>query len=154
MKPYYYVFRKNSQLPTVRHETLALAQAEAERLAELHRAETFEILKAIGMSQVQGPVSTFFMEGEGPCKAGPAPTTCPPKLPKGFTEPSIQWIYAGKGIAPNGGFDWCDIAMLLGDNSWYYEVPGANLNTHYAIRINSPIHRIQPWFVDNYTSEC
>jgi len=66
MKPYYYVLRKNSHPPTVRHATLALAQAETERLANQHTGETFEILKAVATTRVSGPASTVFMDGEGP----------------------------------------------------------------------------------------
>ena len=65
MKPQYYVYALNYGAPTVRHATLAEAQAEAERLAEKHPGRTFEILKCIGYSSTS-KASTFWMDGEGP----------------------------------------------------------------------------------------
>ena len=65
MKPYFYVYRENvGQGPTNRHATLELAQAEAERLAVKHTGSVIQILKCVGISQVTGPASTFFMDGE------------------------------------------------------------------------------------------
>jgi len=98
MKPYYYVLRKNGQPPTVRHATLALAVTEAERLANQHPGETFEILKAVAESRVQGPASTFFMDGEGEVSLDDlaregydahtrnlgARNACPPARPSGY----------------------------------------------------------------------
>jgi hypothetical protein len=67
MKSYFYVYRENvGQGPTNRHATLELAQAEAERLAVKHTGSVIQILKCVGISQVTGPASTFFMDGEGP----------------------------------------------------------------------------------------
>ena len=66
MKPYFYVYRYQDKAPIIRHHTLESAQAEAERLATQHKGTAFEILKAVGLSQVSGPASTFFMDGEGP----------------------------------------------------------------------------------------
>lgn len=67
MKPYFYVYRENvGQPPTNRHATIELAQAEAERLAVKHTGSVIQILKCVGISQVTGPASTFFMDGEGP----------------------------------------------------------------------------------------
>jgi len=66
MKPYFYVYRYQDKAPVIRHATLEQAQAEAERLATQHKGTPFEILKAVGLSQVTGPASTFFMDGEGP----------------------------------------------------------------------------------------
>ena len=67
MKPYFYAYRENvGQAPTIRHATLELAQAEAERLAVKHTGSVIQILKCVGFSQVTGPASTFFMDGEGP----------------------------------------------------------------------------------------
>jgi hypothetical protein len=75
MKPYFYVYRENvGQAPTIRHATLDLAQAEAERLAVKHTGSVIQILKCVGFAQVTGPASTFFMDGEGPvhpCEAHP-----------------------------------------------------------------------------------
>ncbi len=65
MKPYYYVYRYKHAGPIVRHATLASAQAEAERLATQHPGDSIEILKAVGISRINGPASTFFMDGEG-----------------------------------------------------------------------------------------
>jgi len=66
MKPYFYVYRYQDRAPVVRHPTLELAQAEAERLAAQHPGVSIEILKAVGLASVRGPASTFFMDGEGP----------------------------------------------------------------------------------------
>lgn len=66
MKPYYYVYRYQDRAPVVRHPTLEQAQAEAERLAAQHPGAHIEILKAIAISKVSGPASTFFVDGEGP----------------------------------------------------------------------------------------
>jgi hypothetical protein len=69
MKPYFYVYRETTldgKPPTTRHATLELAQAEAERLAVKHTGSVIQILKCVGISQVTGPASTFFMDGEGP----------------------------------------------------------------------------------------
>lgn len=66
MKPYYYVYRYQDRAPVVRHPTLEAAQAEAERLATQHPGAHIEILKAVGISKIYGPASTFFMDGEGP----------------------------------------------------------------------------------------
>lgn len=70
MKPYYYVYRYENQAPKVRHETLAAAQAEAERLAAQHPGMPYEILKAVGIAKVSAPASTFWMDGEEPTDAG------------------------------------------------------------------------------------
>lgn len=65
MKPHYYVYALNYGAPTVRHATLAEAQAEAERLAEKHSGRAFEILKCVGHSSTRKAI-TFWMDGEGP----------------------------------------------------------------------------------------
>lgn len=70
MKPYYYVYRFGTPAPKVRHETLASAQAEAERLAAFHPGAAFEILKAVGISQIVKPTTTFWMDGERPTDDG------------------------------------------------------------------------------------
>ena len=66
MKPYYYVYRYQERAPVIRHATLELAQAEAERLAVQHPGAHIEILKAVAISKIYGPASTFFVDGEGP----------------------------------------------------------------------------------------
>jgi hypothetical protein len=63
MKPYYYVYRPGNLPPTIKHKTFAEAQAEAERLAAKHVGTPFEILKAVAISQVISPATTFFMDG-------------------------------------------------------------------------------------------
>ena len=70
MKPYYYVYRYDNQAPKMRHETLAAAQTEAERLAALYPCAAFEILKAVGISQIVKPAATIWMDGEEPTDAG------------------------------------------------------------------------------------
>jgi hypothetical protein len=65
MKPYYYVYRYGNA-PVKRHASLAEAQAEAERLAAKNPGVAFEILKAVGISQVIKPARTFWMDGENP----------------------------------------------------------------------------------------
>ena len=70
MKPYYYVYRFGNLAPKMRHETLAAAQAEAERLAALHPGSAIEILKAVGIAQIVKPAATFWMDGEEPTDAG------------------------------------------------------------------------------------
>jgi hypothetical protein len=70
MKSYFYVYRYQDRAPVVRHATLALAQAEAERLAAKHPGATIEILKVVGLAAIRGPASTFFMDGEGPVFEG------------------------------------------------------------------------------------
>ena len=71
MKPYYYVYRYQNQAPKMRHPSLQAAQAEAERLAAKSPGTAYEILKAIAISAVVKPTSTFWMDGEEP----PSPTT-------------------------------------------------------------------------------
>lgn len=66
MKPYFYVYQHQDKAPVIRHATLQLAQAEAERLANKHQGTSFEILKVVGIAKVSGPASTVFMDGEGP----------------------------------------------------------------------------------------
>lgn len=80
MKPYFYVYRYQDKAPVIRHATLEQAQAEAERLATQHNGTPFEILKAVGLSQVTGPASTFFMDGEGPAHP------CEVRVPKVFRD--------------------------------------------------------------------
>lgn len=71
MKPYYYVFRQSPTRsviipPTVKHETLGLAVKEAERLAERHAGDTFEVIKVVAITRVTKPAITFYMDGESP----------------------------------------------------------------------------------------
>ena len=80
MKPYFYVYRYQDRAPVVRHPTLELAQAEAERLAAQHPGTSIEILKAVGLASVRGPASTFFMDGEGPVHP------CESRVPKVFRD--------------------------------------------------------------------
>jgi hypothetical protein len=81
MKPYFYVYRENvGQGPTIRHATLELAQAEAERLAVKHTGSVIQILKCVGFAQVTGPASTFFMDGEVPVHP------CEARVPKVFRD--------------------------------------------------------------------
>ena len=66
MKPHYYVYNAADRgLPKVRHDTLASARQEAERLAALCPGKAFEILKCVGFSQTS-KANTFWMDGEEP----------------------------------------------------------------------------------------
>lgn len=65
MKPHFYVYCLMSEKPTVRHATLAEAQAEAERLSAKKPGRAFEILRCVGIAQCP-KASTFWMDGEGP----------------------------------------------------------------------------------------
>jgi hypothetical protein len=63
MKKYYYVYR-NGQFkyaPTVKHPTLADAQAESIRLATQHPGEAFEILALVGITQTT-TAQTFWVD--------------------------------------------------------------------------------------------
>lgn len=65
MKTYFYVYRLGHGAPTFRHKTFIAAQAEAERLANLHPGEAFEILRCVAISQLPKPAaSTFFLDEE------------------------------------------------------------------------------------------
>jgi hypothetical protein len=64
MKPYYYVFKPTGSAPKVRHDTLAKAQEEAERLATRERC-AIEILRCVGIASCS-KASTFWMDGEEP----------------------------------------------------------------------------------------
>jgi hypothetical protein len=67
MKPYYYVFKSNGQPPNKRHEIIAFALIEAERLASQHPGQHFEILKCVGITSTPSPApSTFWMDDEEP----------------------------------------------------------------------------------------
>jgi hypothetical protein len=68
MMPYYYVFKPTGSAPKVRHDTLAEAQEEAERLATREGA-AIEILKCVGIASCS-KASTFWMDGEGPEPGG------------------------------------------------------------------------------------
>jgi hypothetical protein len=58
MTPYFYVFRPGHSFPTVRHETYALALAEATRLAEKHPGHPFEILRCISITSTLPALSS------------------------------------------------------------------------------------------------
>ena len=61
-KPYFYVYRHNTEFPRVRHATFAEAKVEAERLATANPGAYFEILKAIAYSVVQSPATTVYFQ--------------------------------------------------------------------------------------------
>ncbi len=73
MKPYYYVYRFGHGAPKTKHDTLESAVIEAERLAESHPGEPFEILKCVALSRAS-KISTFWVDGE-----------CPPAVAKSAT---------------------------------------------------------------------
>jgi hypothetical protein len=66
MKSYYYVYNYGNLAPRVRHPTLESAVAEAQRLGTRHPGATFEVLKAVALSKVQAPATTFYMDGVRP----------------------------------------------------------------------------------------
>ena len=70
MKPYYYIYRVGYGKPTIKHQTLALAHAEAMRLAGQHPGETFELLECLGIVQTTTP-QAFWMDGVTPPDTGP-----------------------------------------------------------------------------------
>lgn len=66
MKPYYYVFESSGHTPSKRHETIAFALLESERLAFLHPGKHFEILKCVGITSTPSPKSsTFWLDDAG-----------------------------------------------------------------------------------------
>lgn len=65
MTPYYYVYRWAHGQPIQRHTKLTDAVIEAERLAQKHPGETFEILECVAMSKIN-PSCTFWMDGKTP----------------------------------------------------------------------------------------
>ena len=65
MKPYYYVLNRRHGIPTVKHETVEIAQSEAERMAQKNPGNSFEILRCVGITSTP-KASTFWMHGEGP----------------------------------------------------------------------------------------
>jgi hypothetical protein len=65
MKTYYRVYLSGDHAPAVRHDTLASALTESERLALKHPGSSFEILKLVGISRIHKPACTFFVDGEG-----------------------------------------------------------------------------------------
>ena len=90
MKPYYYTFNRHNGIPTVKHDSLEIAQGEAERLAAKQPGQAFEILRCVGISQTS-QASTFWMDGADPQPSAreSASDTLPP-LPDG-------WAFACKG---------------------------------------------------------
>lgn len=65
MKTYYYIYRPTGGTPSRKHETITDARIEAERLAEKHLGESFEILMCVGISQVNRS-KTFWLDGIDP----------------------------------------------------------------------------------------
>lgn len=65
MKPYYYVYDYGNKAPRVRHPTIEQAETEAKRLAVASPGSSFEILMAVGLTQVPTP-TTFWMDGITP----------------------------------------------------------------------------------------
>ena len=70
MKPYYYVLNRTStagfNMPSVKHDSLELAVAEAERLAQKHPSHVFEVLKCVAITKVTKPSITFYLDGVEP----------------------------------------------------------------------------------------
>ncbi|MEO5712032.1 MAG: hypothetical protein ABIT37_00955 [Luteolibacter sp.] len=62
MKSYFYIYRVGYGKPTIKHQTLELAHAEAMRLAGQHPGETFELLECLGIVQTTTP-QAFWMDG-------------------------------------------------------------------------------------------
>lgn len=65
MNTYYYVYRVGYKFPTIKHHTLTSAANEAERLANQHPGETFEILQCQAVTRTV-LVKTFWMDGVTP----------------------------------------------------------------------------------------
>ena len=65
MKPYFYTFNRQHGIPTVKHDSLEIAQGEAERLAAKLPGQAFEILRCVGIAQTS-KASTFWVDGEEP----------------------------------------------------------------------------------------
>jgi hypothetical protein len=63
MKKHYYVYRTGTErrAPTVKHPTLADAQAESIRLATQHPGDAFEILALVGITQTT-TAQTFWVD--------------------------------------------------------------------------------------------
>lgn len=92
MKPYFYVYRYGDKAPTVRHETLDEAQAEAERLAATHPGVQFEILQCLGFASTS-KVSTFWNDGAYP-------------LADAETETEPEYYYLKEGDMRMKGDEW------------------------------------------------
>ena len=60
MKPYYYVYNINGARPSHKYKTLERAVKEAEAMAELHPAVTFEVLQCVAISSTPKPRATTF----------------------------------------------------------------------------------------------
>lgn len=65
MSPYFYVYRPGTAGPKVKHDTVAQAVAEAERLAAKHPGLTFEILQILAITSTP-KVHTFWIDGITP----------------------------------------------------------------------------------------
>lgn len=65
MTSYYYVYRVGQKGPTIKHPTLTSAADEAERLANQHPGETFEILQCVAVTRTV-LAKTFWMDGVTP----------------------------------------------------------------------------------------
>ena len=67
MKPYFYVYQRDGQPPSRRHEMIEFALLESERLASQHPGQHFEILKCVGITSTPSPSpSTFWMDDTEP----------------------------------------------------------------------------------------
>lgn len=62
MKTHFYVYRCAGGAPTMRHETLADAEAEARRLASKYPGVQFEILQCLGVASTTA-VSVSWCDG-------------------------------------------------------------------------------------------
>jgi hypothetical protein len=65
MTSYYYVYRVGNRAPTIKHPTLASAANEAERLANQHPGDTFEILQCLAITRTV-MAKTFWLDGVTP----------------------------------------------------------------------------------------
>ena len=135
MKPYFYTFNRHHGIPTVKHDSLEIAQGEAERLAAKQPGQTFEILRCVGIAQTS-KASTFWMDGE-------EPPEMPSNMPAGTTayfhygigqtafyvapeQPKYRMLELGEIIEEGDEFD------CVGDGNWqpFVLLVGSKLATH------------------------
>lgn len=78
----------------------------------------------------------------------------PPIKPDNIPDVGDEWVYAGKEPIKRNSYQDPNIKGLL-DNHWLEDSrwEGSLQGIHYAVRINSDIHRAQPWYKPELTLE-